>query len=388
MRRVTLCLLIVALAAGAAPAFALNPGTDILVPAASRGPGQPGSMWMTDLYIFNPGSQTVSVTLSWLVRNQANPSPTGQTFSLLAGETLVLADVIQQTFGLESGNGAFRVVADQEVVVNSRIYNLKGTVTFGQGFAGVPRGAATAAGASTDVVGLAQNASFRTNLALIDASGSGSTVALSLRNPAGTELASGTYTLDAFEPQLFAVTSLGSSLAFDDATLHAEVTTGSAIVVASKVDNDPATGDPTTLEAWSPLGSGGSVDGTYQVAIYDSANWATGGNLVVAGGQMTGFDATYTNWDKVDGAGQPACTLIFTFGGAFSAPVDLADLATGVSWTQAYPESGQITWTVQATVTNGMTVSGTVTAEGADFPAADSGCNGAFPAQTLHGGKS
>jgi hypothetical protein len=388
MRRVTLCLLVVAVAAAAAPTFALNPGTYILVAAASRGAGQAGSMWMTDLYIFNPGSETVTVTLSWLLRNQANPSPTSQTFSLLTGETLVLNDVIQQTFGLESGNGAFRVVASGEVVVNSRIYNLKGAVTFGQGFAGVPRTAATAAPESTDVVGLAHNASFRTNLVLIDASGSGSTVALSLRDPAGTELASGTYTLGGYEPRLFPVTNLGASLSFDDATLHAEVTSGSAIVAASKVDNDEATGDPTTLEAWAPLASAGSVDGTYQVAVYDSLDYATGGNLVVSGGQMTGFDATYNNWDKVDGTGQPACTLIFAFGGAFSAPVDLSELATGVTWTQSYPESGTMTWTLQATITNGMTVSGSVTAEGADFPTADTGCNGTFPAQTLRGGKS
>jgi hypothetical protein len=394
MRRVKLLLLVVVALGAAAPALALNPGTDVLVPAASRGAGVAESTWMTDLYLFNPGSESVAVTLSWLVRNQANPNPTSESFTLLPGETLVLEDVVFSTFGLESGNGAFRVQADGEVVVNSRIYNLKGTVTFGQGFAGVPRSAAIASGDSTDVVGLTQNASFRTNIVLIDASGGGATVSLSLRDPSGTELASGSYTLGAFEPRLFAATALAASLTYDDATLHAEVTAGSAIVVASKVDNDAATGDPTTLEAWSPLAVGGSDDGTYQLAIYDSAGYATGGNLVIAGGQLTAFDATYSNWDKLDDQGEAACPYLFGFGGSFNPAYDLDALAQGVSWTQPYTDGGTMTWTLQLTLSNGMSWSGTVTAAGTDFPTDpdpyldQSGCNGTFPPLTLLGGKS
>lgn len=393
MRRLTLSVVVGVALLGAAPVLALNPGTDLLVPAAARGAGAAGSTWMTDLYLFNPGSESVAVTLSWLVRNQANPSPAVQTFALLAGETLVLEDVVFATFGQESANGAFRVVADGEVVVNSRIYNLKGTVTFGQGFAGVPRSAAVAAGGSTDVVGLAHNAGFRTNVVLIDASGAGSTVSLSLRNPGGTELASGTFTLAAYEPRLFPVTNLGASLSFDDGTLHAEVTSGSVMVVASKVDNDPATGDPTTLEAWTPLAGASGADGTYQVAIYDSLGWATGGNLVVAGSELTSFDATFGNYDKLDGQGGSACPYYFAFGGSFNPPFGLDELAQGVSWSQPYPDGGSLTFTVQATVANGSAVAGTVTAVGADFTVdaqgADmSGCNGTFPPLQLLGGKS
>jgi hypothetical protein len=367
----------------------------VLVPAAARGAGLADSTWLTDLYIFNPGSESVSVTLHWLVRNQPNPDPTSETFTVLAGETLVLADVVHQTFGLDSGNGAFRVVADGEVVVNSRIYNLKGAVTFGQGFAGVPRTQSVESGASTDVVGLAQNASFRTNLVLIDASGTGSTVNLSLRTPAGTELAAGSFTLGAFEPRLFPVTNLGASLTFDEGTLHAEVTDGSVIVVASKVDNDPETGDPTTLDAWSPVGTVAGTDGTYQVAIYDALGYATGGNLVIEADEVVSLDATYSNYDKLDGQGDSACPYLFYLGGAFNPPYTLDELAQGVTWTQPYPGSGDgsITFTVQLAVSNGMSIAGTVDAEGSGFTTDPltgddmTGCNGTFPPLELYGGK-
>lgn len=395
MRGVTLCLLVAMVVAGAVPALALNSGTDVLVPAAARGAGLAGSTWLTDLYILNPGTESVSATLYWLVRNQPNPTPASETFTVLGGETLVLADVIQQTFGLDSGNGAFRVVADGEVVVNSRIYNLQGAVTFGQGFAGVPRAAAVAAGGSTDVVGLAQNASFRTNLVLIDASGTGATVSLSLRTPAGTEIASGSFTLGGFEPRLFPVTTLGASLAFDEGTLHAEVTDGAAIVVASKVDNDQATGDPTTLESWSPLGAAAGTDGTYQVAIYDAIGYATGGNLVIVADEVTSLDATFSNYDKLDGQGNAACPYLFYLGGTFAPPYTLADMEQGVSWTQPYPGAGDgsITFTVQLTVSNGISIAGTVDAEGSGFTTDPitgddmTGCNGTFPPQQLFGGK-
>ncbi len=388
MRRVTLSLLVAMLAA-APLALALNPGTDLLVAAASRGEGQNQSLWRTDLYLFNPGEASVAATVSWLVRNQANPSPASETFTVLPGETLVLDDVVQETFGLAAGNGALRVVADGEVVVNSRIYNLKGQVTFGQGFAGVPRSSAVAAGGSTDVVGLAQNASFRSNVALLDASGSGATVALSLRDPAGTELASATSTLGAFEPRLLSVGTLFPGLTFDAGTLHAEVTAGSALILASKVDNDAATGDPTTLEGWTPLGAALSVDGTYRVVITDSDGWSTGGVLVIAGGEVTSFTATYMNWDKVDGQDEPACTLVFALGGPFEPPVGIDELETGVTWSdEPYPEGGHMTWTLALTVDQGLDVTGTIGAEGAEFPAADSGCNGAFPSLTVRGGKS
>ncbi len=391
MKHRAVLLGLVATLALALPAAALSPGTDILVPAAARGDGANNSTWITDLCLYNPGTVAVTGSVAWMVRNQANASPQTFSFTLLPGETLCIDDVILNRFGLTSAGGAFRVQASGAVVATSRIYNLKSGVTFGQGFEGILRSAATGAGGSTDVVGLTNNASFRSNIVLMDASGSGSTVALSLRDASGTELGSRTYTLLAYEPKLFNVTDLGVST-FDVGTLHASVTAGSALVVGSKIDNDPATGDPTTLAPALAAGAGGSVDGTYHFAIYDSLNYASGGNLVISGGEVVAVNGTYVNFDKVDAQQNPECTLIFGFGSGLPASTTVADLASaqGVEWSESYTDSGDMLWTLRATFSGGTFVSGTVDAVGSNFPSPDEGCNGVFGDQplTLLGGKS
>jgi len=378
IRRLLTSILLMALAA--APAVALSPGETVIVPAAGR-----GAPWGTDLYVMNPGTATVGVTVYWLVRDQANTNPASFSFSLPGGDTEVLDDVILNDFGLSEGNGAFLVVADGgEVIVNSRIYASDGTATFGQGFEGVPDWAATQAGSATDVVGLSQNASFRCNV-YATAGATGAVINFSLRDPQGGVLASTALSLDEFEPYLRRVNQLFPGLAnFDNATLHAEVTTGMAVVGASKVDN--ASTDPTTLESAATGGAGG-IDGTYQFALYDSLLFAAGGNLVISGGQVIAIVGTYFNWDKLDGT-EPACPLLFQWGQGFT-PTPVTDFADGVTFADSYQPSGSgvMTWTVEFVPGDGPFLEGQVTAVGSEFSGQDAGCNGSFPALVLHAGK-
>jgi len=378
-RRLLTSIFLMALAA--APALALDPGETVIVPAAGR-----GAPWGTDLYVMNPGTATVDVTIYWLVRDQANPSPASISFSLPAGQTEVLNDVIFNDFGLEAGNGAFLVIADGgAVIVNSRIFASDGTATFGQGFEGIPTWAATPAGSATDIVGLSQNASFRSNV-YATAGEAGAVINFSLRDPQGGVLASVALALDAWEPYLKRVNQLFPGLAnFDEGTLHAEVTSGLAVVGASKVDN--ASTDPTTLESAATGGGGGGIDGTYQFALYDSLLFAAGGNIVISGGQVTAIVGTYTNWDKLDG-GEPACTLLFQWGQGLT-PAPVADFADGVTFSDSYIPSGSgvMTWTVEFVPGDGPSLVGQVTAVGSQFSGQDAGCNGDFPALVLHAGK-
>lgn len=363
-----------------APVVALSPGDMVVVPAAGR-----GAPWGTDLYVMNPGSSTVDVTVSWLVRDQANTSPASIDFSLPAGDTMILQDVIFTEFGLTEGSGAFLVVSDGgEVIVNSRIFASDGSATFGQGFEGVPDWAATQSGSSTDVVGLSQNAAFRSNV-YATAGPDGATIDFQLRDPMGAELASGTLSLDAWEPYLRRVNQLFSGLSnFDNATLHAEVTAGWAVVGASKVDN--ATTDPTTLES-AATGGGSGIDGTYQFALYDSLLFAAGGNLVIQNGQVEAIIGTYFNWDKLDGV-DAACPLIFQWGRGLT-PTPVADFADGVTFADSFQPtgSGVMTWTVQFSPGDGASLEGEITAVGSEFTGQDVGCNGEFPALLFQAGK-
>ncbi len=375
-----LSLFVVGIIVITSPIAALDGGTDLLVPAAVR-----AGAWRTDLYLLNPGSSTANLSISWLARGQANPEATATDYSLAPGAQLVLEDVIGEVFGLANAGGAFRVLSDQEVVVTSRIYNLRDGISFGQGFEGIPRSRALAAGGSAEIMGLTNNSSFRTNIVVIDTSGSGATIELSLRDDAGLELASRVYQLQAFEPMLDPITELAGVTTFDSGTLHAEVTSGAAIVVASKIDNDPDTGDPTTLEAWS--GAGKNTDGRYQIAIYESSGYASGGNIVIADSKVTEINATYVNLDKGP-ADNPDCLLSFLWGSPEAGVFSLDAYAEGVSFlSRSYAAGGTITWTVQLVVSNNHTLSGTVDAEGSGFTNLVSGCNGIFPTLQLRGGK-
>jgi hypothetical protein len=381
MRRFTTLLITLAIVAGAAPVLALQSGTDIIVPAAGR-----GGPWVTDLYVNNPGTSTVNGTIYWLVRDQANPNPVSITFELEPGATGIFADIINADFGQASGNGAFRVIADDAVIVNSRIYASDGSSTFGQGFEGVPVTAATQSGAAATVVGLSFNGAFRTNV-YATAGPDGATMEMSLVEPGGVSYITTTLTLEAWEPYLKRVDQLFASVGnFDDATLVASVTAGSAVVGASKVDNEST--DPTTLESDATVAGSASVDGTYQISIYDSAFFAAGGNIVIADGVVTQINGTYFNWDKLE-AGEPACTLQFLWGITLS-PTPLEDFADGVTFSDDYTttDSGVMEWTVTFTVENNMAITGTVAAVGSEFTRDDElGCNGEFPTLVLSGGK-
>jgi hypothetical protein len=377
--------LAVLLTVAASPLFALNPGQDIIVPAAGRGGG-----WVTDLYVSNPGDFTVSVTVEWLVRNQANPNPNGISFDLPAGATEILDDVIFNDFNLTSAGGAFRVTADGDVAVNSRIYfdDTDNSQTFGQGFEGVPTWAATQSGGTATVVGLTYNDAFRTNV-YATAGANGAIVQFRLVDPDGAVIATASLTLDAYQPYLRRVDQLFSGLQnFDNATLIAEISEGSggsAVFGASKVDNIST--DPTTLES-TATGGGGGIDGTYQFAVYDSLSFAAGGNLMISGGEVTAIVGTYFNWDKGDPQ-NPDCTLLFQWGqGLTDAPV--GDFADGVTFSDSYQStgSGVMTWTLTFEPGDGADLSGSLEATGSEFTGQDTGCNGEFPTLNFFAGKS
>lgn len=325
------CIILTALAA---PLAALTPGTDVLVPAV----GVVGD-WRTDLYILNHGIETANVTVELLVRGQANPAPESRDFVIQPGQAAALENVLTETFGQDSFGGAFRVTSDRAVVVNTRIFSFKDGVTFGQGFEGIPRDMAVQEGESTDILGLAKNANFRTNLVMIDATGdfdqpNPSRVRVTLYDDLGTQLASTELELEGYEPFLQRIdhgSVFGSSLAdFEYGTLHCEVLRGAVIFAASKVDNDSATGDPTTLAAWSGDSGIGPPEPTGDVYLYSSTGeddlsptigeWSSGSTLT----EITD-DPDYGRVMRVDPGtlwGAPSSCIAFADIGDFQAAYD------------------------------------------------------------------
>ena len=102
MRRRILCLCCVVLFGLGLPVEALNPGADILVPAAAR-----AGSWVTDLYVMNPGDESVNGSIFWLVRGQANADPISIDFALDPGEARRLGP------GLRYESGRRRLQGDR-----------------------------------------------------------------------------------------------------------------------------------------------------------------------------------------------------------------------------------------------------------------------------------
>ncbi len=109
-------------------------GTDLWVPSLARVYGAHGSQWYATVWIHNPGTQAAQVHISYLARDQSNPSPIVQTVRVDPGETLRFEDVFQDVFGLSDAKGALRFLSDRKVVVYG-VYG-KNTAASAYGFLG------------------------------------------------------------------------------------------------------------------------------------------------------------------------------------------------------------------------------------------------------------
>jgi hypothetical protein len=398
MRKSTIVLTLLALLT-ASTVCAISPGDDLLIAGAAR-----TNRWLADLYINNPGTLTVTVEVMWINRDIQTANPDPAIYTVGPGETLILEDVLNSVFGFNRAEGAFRITATGgEVTANLIVFTGAGSEngTYGSGFEAIPASAATSAGEFTNIMGMVLDSAFYTNLFAL-AGANGVTMDIDLLDPDGGVLDTERVVLDAYQPWFASVENLWSVSEFANGTAQARVSAGSMVMLGSKVDR--ASKDPTTLEQEFGSGGGGSVDGTYQFAIYDSLLFASGGNLVISDGEVTGIVGTYVNYDKgvIDPdtsleipGGVSECDWIFQWG-LFFPITAVEDFESGVEHTDSYeddpstPEddSGDMTWTVTFTIDDNLGFSGTIEAVGSNFDPAFDGCNGEFPSLDLEGGKS
>jgi len=129
-------------------------------------------------------------------------------------------------------------------------------------------------------------------------------------------------------------------------------------------------------------------NGTYQIAIYDSFEFASGGRVTVEELEVVSFMATYFNWDKVNVDGASVCREIFTLQHEFDPPITLDDLSDGVTIDEDYEGGAKISYTFKLDIVGNQAFVGTVDAVGTGFEPLLDGCNGTFPPLTVSGGKS
>lgn len=212
------------------------------LPVVAHSAGAAGSQWRSDVGVLNPGSGTATIDL--VLHGSIAVAPV--RISVPAGNQAVEADVFRR-FG-ETGAGTLEIRSDRPVVVSSRTYNEATGGTFGQDIDATAAALGSATGGVFFLPQLAENAAYRSNIALANLGTEAASAKVELFGGSGTKL--GQYTVDLASGQQkqagspFRQYAGQSDLA--NGWAKVTVTAGSGVVgYGSVVDN--VTSDPTTI---------------------------------------------------------------------------------------------------------------------------------------------
>jgi hypothetical protein len=218
-----------------------------LLPSSARAPGV-GAFWTTDLTLRNTGTAAMLATVRFLGHSGDGRNGPEVEVPLAPGESRTYADVLGSLFGLESDYGPIRVSPSEAgLVVQGQTFTPGGGGTFGQSVPAVPSVGLIGA-TPRSIVGVRQDALFRTNLMIANAGESQIEVDYDLfASSGGAPLASGRITVG---PLNFVQLNVANDLHVDGVAGAAFVFStpspgGAFAAYASVIDR--ATGDPRTL---------------------------------------------------------------------------------------------------------------------------------------------
>ncbi|TAM48014.1 MAG: tail fiber domain-containing protein [Acidobacteria bacterium] len=273
-------------------------GTDVFLPSVGRRPGVNGSQYYTMLWIHNPSASTADVTISFLLRNQPNPSPATYRDSIPAGESRSYPDTIATLFDAQAW-GALRITSDVRVLAECRMYNLppgaQDKDTQGQGYNAIPASFAIGAGQSTKLLGVSQtdpktDSQFRYSFGWVEAAGGTADVQVVAFDESGTQVASKTYpTTGAFEARYYPIEDLYPAVNSTNLTLQVSVVSGTGKVIAvgsstANVSNDSTTFEMQFADALLDSGTGGLSAVTHDTSL--TGDGTTSSPLGIANGQV------------------------------------------------------------------------------------------------------
>jgi len=232
-------------------------GTEVFIASTGRGAGAAGSEWSTTIWVHNPDASAANVQLSFLRRDQANPSsPYVYNDSIPAGDTRRYENAVSTLFGVD-GFGAVRVVSDRPVLVNSRIYSTPpggdDSDTVGQFFAAVPAAFALGFGQSAQILGVYQTAPtasspFRYNFGFVETTGHDVTVHVIAYDATGASLGARNYDLGPYEVRQYVFADEFPAVSSTNVRLSVNVIAGSGRAIAFGSGLANASNDPSTFE--------------------------------------------------------------------------------------------------------------------------------------------
>jgi len=221
---------------------------ETMIPGGANVEGFGGARWFTDLDLANMGGMPSMVTIQLLAADQANVAPESVSVSLAPGMSVRYTDAFAELFDFE-GSGALRILVDSPYVSSSsRTYAADDAGSYGQGIPAHHMMRAVRFGDMGRLVGLSESGNtsdgFRTNIGVVNATGTQTTINVSLYS-------SDNMLVDSFEITLAAYEQRQLNRVFPEATevgtaVLTTSTPGAAFYAyGSVVDNKTA--DPTFI---------------------------------------------------------------------------------------------------------------------------------------------
>lgn len=256
------------------------------IAAVAHAPGALGTIWRTDVRLFNGRSREANVTAIFTRAGEEGWGHFAAVKLVVAPKQVVaLDDVVAMTMQT-SGVGQLEFLGDTEaVIVTSRTYTKAGGGTYGQFIPAVPTTDATTL---ANVPHILATADFRTNLGFAEVNGSEGTVRVTLFDAAsGAVVSQRDFPIVPFGQMQFPAT--GAALM----TAELRVVSGEARIVAYGSVIDNRSGDPIYVAA-APAQAGSFVA---PVISQPGVNTLWRSDLVVSafGDNGGGFDLTYVD---------------------------------------------------------------------------------------------
>jgi hypothetical protein len=232
----------------------------LVLPGFGRTGGAFGSLWRSDLMLYNPNDGAVKVSLRFVPAGGGGVSAAeanAVTVTLEAKELRLIADAARELFSIDSGVGALFITPERGFSINAtgRTYNQTAKGTYGYGMNAIDVFAATSARFPVTFSGAFQGSAFRANFYLTDVSGRGTDATFSVNGPYG-ELAIRNVSAQSAASGMMHINFINAFLGLrpeDIGALTVRPTRGEAVASLFSVDN--RTNDPTFFPPDIPAGA-------------------------------------------------------------------------------------------------------------------------------------
>jgi PA domain len=229
-----------------------NLPTTWVLPSSAHAQGQNNAFYTTGLTVTNVGAGDASLVLKFLGHDQDGTGGAEVSRTVAAGQTVTYADVLGSLFGVSSGFGAIRITADTnnlKIVSQTSTPPPSGIGTFGQAVPALTGNDLVTTAAPKALLSLREDAAFRTNAVIANATDQPAEADFELKSEAGVPLATGWVVLLPYEMRQIGnvIPNLGAPYGTANATLVVSTPTADARIATYAAVIDQKTNDPRTI---------------------------------------------------------------------------------------------------------------------------------------------